>query len=32
MIESKVKELIIQRYGSVKSFADKIKVPFFIFK
>lgn len=28
MIENKVKEIIIQRYGSVKSFADKIKVPY----
>ena len=28
MIESKVKDLIIQKYGSVKSFSNKIKVPY----
>lgn len=28
MIESKIKELIIQNYGSVKSFSKKIKVPY----
>jgi DNA-binding Xre family transcriptional regulator len=28
MIENKVKQLIIAKYGSVKKFADKIKVPY----
>ena len=28
MIENKVKELIIEKYGSVKIFADKIQVPY----
>ena len=28
MIESKIKTIIIERYGSVKSFANKIKVPY----
>lgn len=28
MIEEKLKSLIIDRYGSVKRFADKIKVPY----
>ena len=28
MIECKVKEIIIQKYGSVKAFSQKIKVPY----
>lgn len=28
MIEIKIKELIIQKYGSVKSFSNKIKIPY----
>lgn len=28
MIEEKIKSLIIERYGSVKRFADKIQVPY----
>ena len=28
MIEVKIKELIIKKYGSVKRFADKIGVPY----
>lgn len=28
MIENKIKEIIIQRYGSVKSFSAKIGVPY----
>ena len=28
MVEVKIKELIIQRYDSVKSFAKKIQVPY----
>lgn len=28
MIENKIKELIIDRYGSVKRFAEKIQVPY----
>jgi DNA-binding Xre family transcriptional regulator len=28
MIEVKIKELIIEKYGSVKRFADKIGVPY----
>lgn len=28
MIENKVKELIVEKYGSVKRFAEKIKVPY----
>lgn len=28
MIENKVKEIIIEQYGSVKRFADKVKVPY----
>lgn len=28
MIENKIKELIIERYGSVKQFSSKIQVPY----
>ena len=28
MIENKIKDIIITRYGSVKSFSSKIKVPY----
>lgn len=28
MIENKIKAIIIKKYGSVKSFAEKIKVPY----
>lgn len=28
MIENKVKEIIIEQYGSVKRFADKVKIPY----
>lgn len=28
MIENKIKEMIIEKYGSVKRFADKIQVPY----
>jgi len=28
MIESKLKEIIIEKYGSVKRFSDKIGVPY----
>ena len=28
MIEVKIKELIIEKYGSIKRFADKIGVPY----
>jgi len=28
MVENKIKELIIEKYGSVKRFADKIQVPY----
>lgn len=28
MIENKIKDIIIDRYGSVKRFADKIQIPY----